>query len=219
MVRGGLYHVSGEPSRAMPFAVLVGLFRSLGKAVAGVPNPQLEATCTYGPDNIQSVPDATGRLQLYPTYAYSIHVAEVEVDLETGVTKLTAMSSVHDCGTVINLALVDAQLHGAVTMGVGLALTEEERYDDAGQPQSLGFKRYLLPRVKDLPAFRTDHVESPSPFTVLGTKGAGESGVGGSAAAIAAAVRDAIGDSAPLVLPLTPPRVLARIDRAKAGVS
>ena len=78
----------------------------------------MEATCTYGPGNLQAIPDAEGRLQMYPTYSYSVHVAEVEVDLETGLSRLTSLAAVHDCGTVINQKLVDAQLHGAIAMGV-----------------------------------------------------------------------------------------------------
>jgi carbon-monoxide dehydrogenase large subunit len=88
---------------------------------------------------------------------------------------------------------------------------------------STDFKRYLLPRIKDLPDLRVGHLSSPSPFTLLGTKGAGEAGVGGAAAAIVGAVRDAIGDvtGSTVRTPLTPPRVLALLDEAttKVGAS
>ena len=145
-----------------------------------------------------------------------MHVAEVEVDLETGFTKLVDFSAVHDCGTVINQSLVDAQFHGAIAMGIGMAMMEEERYDERGLPINDSFKKYLLPRVKDLPAFRIGHLDSPSPFTALGTKGAGESGVGGAAAAIVSAIRDAVKDvdGLSIRIPMTPQRVLAHVDHA-----
>ena len=214
-VAEGTYRVLGEPTRGMSVGALALALRTMGSALPGLGDPQLEATRTYGPQNLQSLRDESGRLQLYPTYSYSVHLAEVEVDLETGFSKLLNLSAVHDCGTVINKALVDAQFHGAIAMGVGMALSEEERYDDAGRPMSVSFKTYLLPRVKDVPSFRIGHLESPSPFTALGTKGAGESGVGGSAAAIVSAIRDAIRvpQGTAVELPMTPARVLALIER------
>jgi carbon-monoxide dehydrogenase large subunit len=104
-------------------------------------------------------------------------------------------------------------------MGVGMALSEEERYDAVGRPVDDSFKKYLLPRMKDLPMFRIGHLVSPSPFTALGTKGAGECGVGGACAAVVAAIRDAVDDAKPLPvhIPMTPPRVLGLIDHAALG--
>jgi carbon-monoxide dehydrogenase large subunit len=138
--------------------------------------------------------------------------------VETGFTQLRNLSAVHDCGVVINQPLVEAQFHGAIAMGVGMALSEEERYDDAGRPIDDSFKKYLLPRMKDLPILRIGHLVSPSPFTALGTKGAGESGVGGACAAVVAAIRDAVGGLSPLPvhIPLTPPRVLELMDHGAA---
>ena len=211
----GRYCVVREPARAITLGRLALALRTLGSAMPGISEPQLEATRTYGPENLQSIPDEAGRMQIYPTYSYSVHVAEVEVDMDTGVTRLINLSAVHDCGTVINQDLVDAQLHGAIAMGVGMALTEEERYDKKGRPIDRSFKTYLLPLIKDLPSIRVGHLASRSPFTTLGIKGAGESGVGGSAAAVANAIRDALGDAdaVAVALPKTPARVLARIDQ------
>ncbi len=212
----GVYRVVGEPARGLPLPDLAMAVRTLGAALPGIGDPQLEATRTYGPENMASLPDAEGRIQIYPTYSYSVHVAAVEVEPDTGVTHLRALAAVHDCGTIVNPELVEAQLHGAVAMGVGLALLEEERYDAGGRPVATDFKRYLVPRIKDIPRVRTGHLESPSPFTVLGTKGAGESGVGGAAAAIVGAVRDAVA-AAPggtVTTPLVPARVLDLADHA-----
>ena len=192
-VADGFYRAIGAPERCIPVSHLPRTLRSLGQALPGIGEPQLEVTRTYGPQNLQSIPDETGRLQIYPTYSYSVHVAEVELDEATGATKLLNLTAVHDCGTVINRSMVDAQLHGAIAMGIGLALFEEECYGPDRIGQSIGFKHYMTPRVKDVPAIRVGHICTPSPFTKLGTKGAGESGVGGAAAAIVGAIRDAIG--------------------------
>jgi carbon-monoxide dehydrogenase large subunit len=215
----GQYRPAGDPDRGLTVAALAHALRTLGSALPGLGDPQLEATRTYGPENLQSIPDEAGRLQPYPTYSYSVHVAEVEIDLETGFTKLRNLSAVHDCGVVINQPLVEAQFHGAIAMGVGMALSEEERYDAVGSPVDDSFKKYLLPRMKDLPLFRIGHLVSPSPFTALGTKGAGECGVGGACAAVVAAIRDAVDDAKPLPvhIPMTPPRVLGLIDHAALG--
>jgi len=121
-------------------------------------------------------------------------------------------------GVVGGLAV--GALVGAIAMGMGLALFEEERYALSGAPLSTDFKRYLLPRLPDLPRLRTGQLVSPSPFTELGTKGAGEGGVGGSAAAIIGAVRDAIGSTnSPVHVPLTPARVLADLDSRLVGAT
>jgi aerobic carbon-monoxide dehydrogenase large subunit len=213
----GLFRVEGDPARAIPVGPLATAVRTLGAALPGVEGPALESTRTYGPQNLQSIPDQDGRLQQYPTYSYSVHVAAVRVDVETGTVTVERLAAVHDCGTVVNQALVDAQLHGAVAMGVGVALYEEECFAPDGAPTSTDLKRYLLPRRQDVPPLRTAHLVSPSPFTELGTKGAGEGGVGGSAAAIAGAVRDAVGAvGSPVRTPLTPARVLAALDGAGA---
>ncbi len=219
-VADGFYRVAGQPGRCVPVGHLPRMLRSLGQAIPGIGEPQLEATRTYGPQNLQSIPDEAGRLQIYPTYSYSVHVAEVEVDLETGATKLVNFTAVHDCGTVINRSMVDGQLHGAIAMGIGLALYEEESYGPGGVGQSVGFKHYMVPRVKDVPDIRIGHICTPSPFTRLGTKGAGESGVGGAAAAIVGAIRDAVGGNDKSVqLPMTPPRVFRQISAARLEAS
>jgi carbon-monoxide dehydrogenase large subunit len=209
----GLFWIDGDPARAIPVGPLLTAVRTLGDALPGVEGLPLESTRTYGPQNLQSIPDQDGRLQQYPTYSYSVHVAAVLVDVETGSVTIERLAAVHDCGTVINQDLVDAQLHGAVAMGVGIALYEEEDFTADGAPTGTDFKRYLLPRRQDIPRLDSAHLVSPSPFTELGTKGAGEGGVGGSAAAIAGAVHDALGAAGhPVRTPLTPARVLAVLD-------
>jgi carbon-monoxide dehydrogenase large subunit len=179
--------------------------------------PPLESTRSYRPENVRLRPDRDGRTQPYPTYSSAVHAAMVEVDVETGRVEIRRYVVVHDCGTMINPDLVEGQMQGAVAMGVGGALFEELRYDGDGHLLTDRFKSYLTPRARDLPPLEVHHRETPSPFTLLGNKGAGEAGVGGAIGALANAVEDAL---APLgatirTLPLSPPNVLAAIDAAR----
>jgi len=195
------------------------MVRTFGSTRAGIESEELEATATYMPGNLQSVPDDKGRVQQYPTYSYGVYVAEADVDVETGHVHVKKLSAVHDCGTLINPRMVDDQINGAIAMGIGIVLQEQETYSPDGRPINTDFKRYLLPRLPDMPRITLGHIEIPSPFTLLGTKGAGESGVGGTVAAVAAAVRDAVRVDAarPVVTPMTPPVILAELDSLRIG--
>lgn len=184
--------------------------------IAAHVEPPLEATRSYRPGNIDHQPDAQGRIQPYPTYSYAVHAALVEVDIATGVTRLMRHVVVHDCGTMINPALVEGQMLGAVVTGMGTALSERLVYDGDGHLATDRFKTYLLLRATDVPPITVLHMETPSPFTLLGTKGAGETGVGGAQAAIVNAVEDALAPVGVRVqrLPLTPPEVLRLLREA-----
>jgi carbon-monoxide dehydrogenase large subunit len=185
-------------------------------AIPAIDQPQLESTRTYAPTNLLHVPDEQGRVSPYPTYPNSGHVSVVEVDPETGVVKVLAYSAVDDCGTVVNPTLVEGQFLGAIVMGIGGALWENLPYSDDGHPRATTFKQYLLPRAPDLPSITIGSQVTPSPFTLLGTKGAGEGGLAGAVACIANAVNDAL---APLgvtahEMPLSGPNVLAAIRKS-----
>lgn len=218
----------GEPADGLVFgdgqvrsrAGAVLSFREIAEAaytrafqVASAVELPLESTRSYRPGNIDHQPDRLGRIQPYPTYSYAVHASVLEVDAETGLVTLLRHAVVHDCGTMINPALVEAQMLGAVAMGVGIALSERLAYDPGGHLETDRFKSYLVPRANDLPAIRVVHMETPSPFTLLGTKGAGETGVGGAQAAIVNAVDDALAPLGVTVrrLPLSPPEVLALV--------
>ena len=181
--------------------------------------PPLESTRSYKPANIDHVPDALGRIQPYPTYSYAVHVCEVEVDIGTGRTHVQRFGVMHDCGTVINPTFVEGQMHGAVTMGLGAALMEDQRYDAEGRLLSDRFKTYLMPRPSDVPSIEIGHMYSPSPYTMLGVKGAGEAGVGGAQAAIVNAVNDAIAPFGARLrqTPADAPTVLRALRAARAG--
>jgi 2-furoyl-CoA dehydrogenase large subunit len=99
---------------------------------------------------------------------------------------------IHDCGRQINPGIVEGQVHGAAAHGIAAALLEEFIYDENGQLLTTSFMDYLKPTAADLPNIEGDRMETPSPLTLLGTKGVGEGGAVVAPAAIASAVEDAL---------------------------
>jgi aerobic carbon-monoxide dehydrogenase large subunit len=128
------------------------------------------------------------------TYPYGVHLAQVEVDPPTGGVRVRRYFIGYEVGRAVNPALVEGQLVGGAAQGLGGALMEAFRYDADGQPQCTSFMDYLLPSAAEVPPVGT-HVreDAPSPGNPLGAKGAGEGGVDGAGAAVAAAVEDALG--------------------------
>jgi carbon-monoxide dehydrogenase large subunit len=126
------------------------------------------------------------------TWAYAVHVAIVEIDIEVGGLTIEQYVVAHDCGTVINPMLVDGQVVGGAAQGLGGALFEELRYDAKGQLLTGSFMDYMVPTACELPRFRLVHLHSPSPLNPLGVKGLGEGGAIAPPAAIANAAADAL---------------------------
>lgn len=128
-----------------------------------------------------------------PAYPNGCHVAEVEIDPETGACKLLFYTAVDDCGRVVNPMIVDGQVHGGIGQGVGQALWEEVIYDgDTGQLITGSFMDYVMPRAEDLPMFTVGHNEVPTPTNRMGAKGGGEGGTTPAPAAIVNAICDAL---------------------------
>jgi carbon-monoxide dehydrogenase large subunit len=146
------------------------------------------------------------------------HVAEVEVDPETGQVALVNYTAVDDVGVPINPMLVHGQCHGGIMAGIGQAMLEHARYDpESGQFLTATFQDYALPRAADAPAFRLDLNVVPCPSNDLGVKGAGEGGACGAPPAIVSAVCDALG-VAHVDMPLTPEKVWRALQGGAAGV-
>jgi CO/xanthine dehydrogenase Mo-binding subunit len=139
------------------------------------------------------VPDwrtKSGHLTL--TYASQIHVCVVEVEEETGVTRILDYAIVDECGTPINPQIIEGQVHGAAAHGVAAALQETLEYDADGQLLNGTFWDYHVISCPDTPMFKTDNLPQPSPFTPTGSKGMGEGG-GGPLHAVCSALQDALG--------------------------
>ena len=140
------------------------------------------------------------------TFPAGAHIAEVEIDPETGVVVVVNFVAVDDFGKVINPMIVEGQVHGGIAQGIGQALLEHGIYDETGQLITGSYMDYCMPRADDLPSFIVDTTVTACTHNPLGVKGCGEAGAIGAPAAIMNAVTDAIGIK-DVVMPATPERV------------
>jgi len=142
--------------------------------------PGLDETAFYDPANF--------------TYPAGTHIAEVEIDPDTGVTEIVSWSAVDDFGTVINPMIVEGQVHGGVAQGVGQAMLEGCVYDkETGQLVTGSFMDYCMPRADNLPSLKVGMTHTPCPHNPLGVKGCGEAGAIAAPAALINAITDALG--------------------------
>jgi aerobic carbon-monoxide dehydrogenase large subunit len=203
-IADGEVRVVGAPQ----LAVKLGDLARVLKGAPGYPfptdiEPGLESSATFRVDQL--------------AYSNACHVAEVEVDVETGGVRILRYLAMQDAGRLINPMIVDGQVHGGVAHGIGNAIFEWMGYDEAGQPITTTFADYLLPTAADVPKLQTLYKESPSPHNPLGVKGVGEVGVIPAAAAIISAVEDALSpfDVRIAQMPITPAKLAELIARAR----
>jgi carbon-monoxide dehydrogenase large subunit len=164
--------------------------------------PGLDETAFYDPTNF--------------TYPAGTHICEVEVDAETGVTKIAAFTACDDFGNIINPMIVEGQVHGGLAQGIGQALLEGCVYDrESGQLLTATYMDYAMPRADDLPSFRVDTRVTPCTHNPLGVKGCGEAGAIGAPAALMNAICDAVGVK-DIEMPATPERVWRALRSKKA---
>jgi carbon-monoxide dehydrogenase large subunit len=159
--------------------------------------------------------DAEGRYTTeHMNYPYGVHIAVVRVDRATGGVDIERYLTAYDIGRAVNPMLIEGQIAGGFAQGVGGALSEEFRYDERGEPLSVTFADYLMPTAREVPRLEMIITEdAPSPLNPLGVKGAGEAGVNGVGAAIAAAIDEAVGlPGAVTRLPVTPQRLKEILD-------
>ena len=178
----------------------------------------LVETFTY--DHPYSTPPSADRTDMgafYPMVSHACHIPIVEVDPETGVVTVLKYYVVNDCGTVMNPALVEGQVVGGVAQGIGAALMEEYSYREDGTLATPTFREYLLPSLHEVPEIIVEHLETPSPFSEYGVKGAGEGGRLVAPTAIASAISDALKPLGVWIdeLPMTPERVVAAVTAAR----
>jgi len=144
------------------------------------------------------------------TFPSGTYICEVEVDPETGVVEIVRFTAADDFGTVINPMIVEGQVHGGVTQGIGQALLENVVYDEDGQLITGSYMDYCMPRADDVPSYVLEHSTTVAPSNPLGVKGCGEAGAIGSPPAVINAITDAIGNNN-LTMPATPQKVWAAI--------
>jgi aerobic carbon-monoxide dehydrogenase large subunit len=155
-------------------------------------DPGLHATHYFVNPNTSFYPDSKGRTANFSTFPYAAHVAYVEVDVRTGETRILKYLGVDDSGNMVNPMIVDTQITGAISHGLGGAFLEELVYDDQGQLLSGNFSDYLIPSAAEMPDLEIHHMVTPMPFTPGGFKGVGEIGAIGPPVVFASAIEDAL---------------------------
>ena len=197
----GRFSVKGSPDRSMTIQEVAFQAHAAHNLPDGL-EPGLEATAVYDPPNFS-----------WPAGA---HAAVVEVDTETGDTRLIRYVAVDDVGTPVNPEIVDGQVHGGIAQAISAALYEEGIYDEDGNLLTTTMTTYLVPSAAELPSFETDRTESPSPTNPLGVKGVGETGTIAAAPAVINAVVDALSHLGvtDIQMPATPERVWRAIEEA-----
>jgi carbon-monoxide dehydrogenase large subunit len=220
-IAGGIVSSTAEPALRTTVAALSYIAHTRASDIAGCITPPLELTSTCKPDWIQHVPGSKGRLKGYTSFANGAYVAVVEIDAATGVLTVRQLSLAHDCGKVINPSLVEGQVAGAAAFGIGGMLCEEIVHGPNGRQLTRDFADYVMPRALDMPEMIMQHHDVPNPVTLYGVKGAGESGMGGTAAALLNAVNDALAHlGAELTeLPLTASNIWRAMRRAHAAAA
>jgi carbon-monoxide dehydrogenase large subunit len=199
----GKIHVKGVPDRSKSFGEMAFAAYTAHNLPAGL-EPGMEEDAYYDPANF--------------TFPNSVHIAQVEIDRDTGEVTLQRYIAVDDVGKVINPMIVEGQVMGGIVQGVGQALWEYGQYDAMGQPAG-NLMDYALPRAGSFPEFEIGRTETPSPVNPLGVKGVGEMGAVIATPTIVNAVMDAL---APLGIrhldmPLTPEKIWRAMQAAQAN--
>ena len=181
-----------KPADRRSWAELVGIaHRNIHRMPASM-EPGLATSHIYSVPTGGALPAADGRVQMYPCFSFEFHLLLLTIDPDLGTPRILRYRVGHDCGTQINPKIVRGMTMGGIAHGIGAALYEEFAYNDEGQLIAQSFMDYLLPSSHEVPAIKLIEHETPSPHTVFGQKGSGESGYLGAPAAVANAVNDAL---------------------------
>jgi 2-furoyl-CoA dehydrogenase large subunit len=215
-VKGGKISVKGSPERSIHIRHVAGTAHWNQHALPEDMEVGLFATSLYSMPTSKP-PDELDRVDSSNTYGFIAEAIVVEIDPETGQIKILKWASVHDAGTILNPMLLEGQVMGSAAQALGGSLYEEFAYDENGQCLTASFQDYLVPTAMEVPRIRIGHVETPSPFTALGSKGAGESCSMSVPPAVGNAIADALAPLGVVVneLPMTPNKIWALIREAR----
>ena len=205
-LEGGMLSVAGQPDTAVPIQG-VGFEAFTAHNLPDGMEPNLQEAVTYDPPNF--------------AFPFGTHVCVVEVDEDTGNTRVRDYVAVDDCGVQINPLIVEGQVHGGVVQGVAQALWEGAVYDDDANLLNPSLLDYLVPSAMEVPNITTSFTVTPSTSNQLGVKGVGEAGTIGSAAAAINAVCDALSENGvtDIEMPATPQRVWRALHAEEIGAA
>ncbi len=197
VIEDGALKVAGT-DKSLPWAqVALGAYTA-HNLPAGM-EPGLKETAFYDPTNF--------------TFPAGCYICEVEIDPETGLTEVVQFVAADDFGVLINPTIVEGQVHGGITHGIGQALLEAVQYDESGQLVTASFMDYTMPRASDVPSYNISHQSTPCPGNPLGIKGCGEAGAIGSPPAVINAITNALGHEN-ITMPATPQKVWMALQAA-----
>jgi CO/xanthine dehydrogenase Mo-binding subunit len=189
LAEGGV-RIKESPDAFLPFMACGAIINANNAGLPDDLNVTLNCRYVYKPPfQVPDIEKKFGNLTL--TYATQIHVAVIEIDPETGYYDIVDYAAVDDCGKRINPQIVEGQVMGATAQALGAVVHERFAYDEDGNLLTPNFYDYHVPHALDMPPLKTGFMESPSPFTELGTKGMGEGG-GAGIHAVCAAIQDAL---------------------------
>jgi carbon-monoxide dehydrogenase large subunit len=202
-VSASVVSVKGTPATALPFAMIAPVAYQMPEMLPPGMEMGLEVTARFQPNGQY-------------TWSNAAHVCTVEIDPETGMTKILRYIVSEDCGRMINPMVVEGQIAGGVVQGIGGVLFEDLRYDNDGNPLATTFLDYLLPTAPDVPDIEVGHIVTLAPG-LTGFKGMGEGGAIAAPAAVANAIHDALRHLGvhPTTFPLGPSQVLQLINEAE----
>jgi len=195
----GLVRVADIPQKSIRLGELAMLANPLRGAVEPGTEPGLESTAYFGPQ--------------YGATAFGTHAMILELDPETMMVTIKRYVVAEDCGTVLNPLILEGQIHGGVSMGIGNSYYEKLHFDENGQLLNASFADYLLASSTEMPRVEVAHLETPSSLNELGSKGAGEAGAIPVPALFAQALENALHDRKLEILemPLSPNRLFELI--------
>jgi len=207
-----------DTSKRVSIRRLAGLVHWNPLAVLRDEDEGLYASSTYHIKTLTS-PDNLDKTNSSGTYGFLADAAIVEVDRETFDVRVLRYVTVHDAGTIINPGIVMQQVIGSVNQGIEETLYQELKYDDEGQPLTTNFGDYYVNSAREAIDVESEHVSTRSPFTLLGSKGIGESNTETAPAALALAIEDALSDFGVEFneLPITPEVIWRKVTKGGRG--
>jgi CO/xanthine dehydrogenase Mo-binding subunit len=214
----GKLRIKGVPGAEIGLVEVAGVALARSDLLPPGMEPGLEATYVWTAADRKPI-DEQGRAKSYLTAANACHLVLLEIDSETGKTKILKYFIGDDCGTRLNPATVEGMTCGGMAQGIGAALLEEVPYDENAQPLAVTFIDYLLPTASDIPRAESVALVTPSPVSPLGAKGCGEGAIHTAPAAVFCAINDALAPLGVMAreVPASPQRVWRLLKDAQAS--